>query len=137
MAALAATSSATPSLSSSLIRNRLDAARRVADQAQANVQSLRAQVDSAETDAQKTQEKVRNLTDQASQASQTDPTYKARVKTEQPAVPVKTQELLFGLYDATSAKRQATGNGLKSNPDAAPVVNAQGQATGRIVNMSA
>lgn len=137
MAALAATNSATPSLSSSLIRNRLDAARREADQAQANVQNLRAQVNAAETDAQKTQANVLNLTGQASQAAQTDPTYASRVKATPSAVPTKTQELLFGLYDATSVKRQATGNGLKSNPDAAPVVNTQGQATGRIVNMSA
>ncbi len=134
MAALAATSSATPSLQSSLIRNRLQAARREADQAQANVQTLRAQVDAAETTAQKTQGKVRSLT---SQAGQTDPTYKAAVQASPSAVPVKTQELLFGLYDATSAKRQATGNGLKNNPDAAPVRNTQGQATGRIVNMVA
>lgn len=137
MAALAATSSATPSLSSSLIRNRLDAARRESDQAQANVQNLRAQVDAAESESQKTQDKVRSLTGQASQANQTDPTYKSPVQLGQSAVPVKTQELLFGLYDATSIRRQAAGNSLKNNPDAAPVVNARGQATGRIVNMSA
>ena len=134
MAALAATSSATPALQSSLIRNRLQAARREADQAQVNVQTLRAQVDAAETTAQKTQGKVRSLTSQAGQA---DPTYKAAVQASPSAVPVKTQELLFGLYDATSAKRQATGNSLKNNPDAAPVRNTQGQATGRIVNMVA
>ncbi|MDD2879085.1 MAG: hypothetical protein PHQ58_01495 [Rhodoferax sp.] len=137
MAALAATNSATPSLQSSLIRNRLQAARREADQAQANVQTLRAQVDAAETTSQQTQGKVRSLTSQASQSSQTDPTYKAAVQASQSAVPVKTQELLFGLYDATSSRRQASGNGLKNNPDAAPVLNTQGQATGRIVNMSA
>lgn len=137
MAALAAVNSATPSLPSGLIRNRLEAARREAYQAQANVQNLRAQVDAAETEAQKSQDKVRSLMSQVSQARQTDPTYKSRVKATQSAVPIKTQEFLFGLYDATSVKRQATGNGLKKNPDAAPVVNAQGQATGRIVNMSA
>lgn len=137
MGALAATNSATPSMQSTLIRSRLDAARREADQAQANVQSLRAQVDAAETEAQQRQEKVRTLTTQVSQTSQNDPTYKSGVQAAKSAVPVKTQELLFGLYDATSAKRQATGNGLKANPNAAPVVNTQGQTTGRIVNMSA
>lgn len=137
MAALAATSNATPSVQPSLIRNRLEAARREADQAQANVQSLRAQMDAAESESQKTQDKVRSLSGQASQVSQTDPTYKSPVQLAQSAVPVKTQELLFGLYDATSAKRHATGKGLKSNPHAAPVLNAQGQATGRIVNMRA
>lgn len=134
MAALAATNSATPSLQSSLIRNRLQAARREADQAQANVQTLRAQVDAAEATSQQKQGEVSNLTSQASQA---DPTYKTAVQASQSAVPVKTQELLFGLYDATSSRRQASGNGLKNNPAAAPVLNTQGQATGRIVNMSA
>jgi hypothetical protein len=134
MTALAATNSATPSLQSSLIRTRLEVARREADQAQANVQNLRTQVDAAEAEAQNKQEKVSSL---ANQSRQADPTYKSQVQTNSSAVPVKTRELLFGLYDATSAKRQATGNGLKSNPNAAPVFNAQGQATGRIVNMSA
>jgi uncharacterized protein YlxW (UPF0749 family) len=134
MAALAATNSATPSLQSSLIRSRLQAARREADQAQADVQTLRAQVDAAESASQKSQDKVRNLN---RQANQTDPTYTARLQASQSAVPIQTQELLFGLYEATSSKRQATGNGLKINPGAAPVLNTQGQATGRIVNMSA
>jgi len=87
MAALAAVNSATPSLQYGLIRNRLDAARREADQAQTNVQRLRAQVYAAETESQKSQDKVRSLTNQASQASQTDPTYKSRVKATQSAVP--------------------------------------------------
>jgi uncharacterized coiled-coil protein SlyX len=134
MAALAATNSATPSLQSTLIRSRLEAARREADQAQANVEALRSQVDAAEMEVEKRQDKVRSLTDQSRQS---DPTYQSKVQTAQSAVPVKTQELLFGLYSATSAKRQATGHGLKTNPNAAPVVNTQGQATGRIVNVSA
>ena len=61
MAGLAATNSATPSLQSTLIRSRLDAARREAEQAQANVQELRAQVDAAEAESQKRQDKVRTL----------------------------------------------------------------------------
>ena len=137
MAALAATNRATPSVQSSLIRGRLESAKREADQAQSTVQNLRAQVDTAETQAQCKQDKVRNLTSQVNQAGQTDPTYKSNIQTGASAVPLKTQDLLFGLFEATSAKRQATGNGLKSNPNAAPVLNTQGQATGRIVNMSA
>ena len=87
MAALAAVNSATPSLQASLIRSRLDAARREADQAQAHVQRLRAQVDVAETESQKSQDKVRSLANQASQASQADPTYKSRVKATPSTVP--------------------------------------------------
>lgn len=137
MAALAAINSATPSLQSSLIRSRLESAKRDADQAQNSVQTLRAQVDAAETQAQGKQDKVRSLGSQAGQARQIDPTYKSSTQTSQAAVPTETQEFLFGLFEATSAKRQATGNGLKSDPNAAPVLNTLGQATGRIVNMSA
>jgi hypothetical protein len=134
MAGIASTNSATPSMQSALIRGRLEAARREAQQAQANVQELRAQVDAAETESQKRQEKVRTLSGEASQA---DPTYSARQQASSTAVPVKTQEFIVGLFNATSDKRVATGASLKANPAASPVINNQGQATGRIVNVSA
>jgi len=135
MVALAATNSATPSLQSTLIRSRLEAARREMAEAESNVRELRAQADAAETELVKRQDQVRTLADQS---RQTDPTYQSRAQARtQSAVPVQTQELLFGLYSATSARRQADGNGLKSNPTAAPVLNTQGQATGRIVNVRA
>jgi hypothetical protein len=134
MAGLAATNSATPSMQSALIRGRLEAARRDAEQAQANVQELRAQVDAAETESQKRQEKVRTLSGEASQA---DPTYSARHQASSTAVPVKTQQFIVGLFNATSDKRVASGVNLKVNPNAGPVINNQGQATGRIVNVSA
>ena len=134
MVALAATSSATPSLQATLMRSRLEVARREAEQAQATVDELRTEVDAAETDLERRQGKVRTLTDQS---SQTDPTYQPNVQTPKSAVPAKTQELLVGLYGATNARREATGNGLKSDPNAAPVVNTRGQSTGRIVNISA
>jgi hypothetical protein len=134
MAALAATNSATPSLQSTLIRARLDTARSQAQQAEATVQDLRAQVDAAETEYGKRQDEVRSLSDQSRQS---DATYSSQVRSSGTAVPIKTQELIVGLYQATSSSRQADGKGLKSNPAAAPVVNTQGQATGRIVNFSA
>lgn len=134
MVALAATNSATPSLQASLMRSRLNAARRDEAQAQATVQELRVQVEAAETTYEQRRENVKRLSDQS---SQTDPTYSSRIQTTQSPVPPATQELVFGLYDATSARRQAQGNGLKSDPAAAPVLNPQGQATGRIVNVSA
>ncbi|MDR3370819.1 hypothetical protein [Rhodoferax sp.] len=133
MAALAATNSATPSLQSTLIRARLETARREEKQAESTVQDLRAQVDAAETEYGKRQDQVRSLSDQSRQS---DATYSSQVRSGA-VVPAKTQELIVGLYQATSSSRQADGNGLKSNPTAAPVVNAQGQATGRIVNFSA
>lgn len=134
MVALAATNSATPSLPRTLILSRLEAARREADQAQANVQSLRAQVDAAEAESQNRQDKVRSL---ASQASQPDPTYGTRVQSGASAAPVKTQPLLSGLNDASSLERQSIRSGFKNTPGGAPVFNTQGLAAGRIVNISA
>lgn len=134
MVTIAATSSATPSLQSTLIRSRLEAARSDAAQAESRVQTLRAQVDAAESAYAARADKVRAL---SNQSSQTDPTYQTQVQTSQSAVPTNTQTMVFGLYNATSAKRQATGNGLKTDPNAAPVLNTQRQATGRIVNISA
>lgn len=133
MAALAATNSATPSLQSVLIRGRLEAARRQAQQAESTVQELRAQVDAAETEYGKRQDQVRSLSDQSRQS---DSTYSSQVRSGA-AVPAKTQEFIVGLYQATSSSRQADGKGLKNDPAAAPVVNTQGQATGRIVNFRA
>lgn len=134
MVALAATSSATPSLQPMLARGRLEAARREAQQAESTVRDLRAQVDAAESQLQVRQGKVRSLSDQSRQS---DPTYKSGVQGASADVPVKTQEFLFGLYQATSVRRQADGNGLKNDSTAPPVLNTQGQTTGRIVNISA
>lgn len=133
MAALAATNSATPSLQSALMLGRLQTARREAQRAESTVHELRAQMDAAETEYDKRQEQVRAL---SAQSRQNDTTYASRVRSGS-TVPVKTQDFIVGLYQATSSSRQADGNGLKSNPVAEPVVNTQGQTTGRIVNFSA
>jgi len=134
MVALAATNSATPSLQSMLVRSRLEVARKEAQQAEATVRDLRSQLDAAENEVEKRQGNVRSL---SNQSRQDDPTYKSGIQSASAEVPVKTQEFLLGLYDATSQRRQADGKGLKSDPAAAPVINAQGQPTGRIVNFSA
>ena len=137
MAAIAATSSATPSLQTNLIRSRLEAARREASQAQATVQRLRVEVDTAQAESDQRNNKVRTLSRQANPSSQADPTYRPRLQTAPQVVPVKTQELLIGLYNATNSKRQVAGESLKNNPNAPPVLNSQGQVTGRIVDLSA
>jgi hypothetical protein len=48
----------------------------------------------------------------------------------------KTQAFLVGLYSATSESRAANGNALKRNANAQAVINTQGHATGRILNLS-
>jgi phage I-like protein len=134
MAAISATNSATPSTQQTLNSSRLQQARREADQAEAHAQDLRQQADGAELQAQKSQANVR---EQAARNQQTSSTYASPLKQSQPEVPAKTQDFLVSLYDATRDKRAASGNALKADANAASVLNAQGQATGRIVNLSA
>jgi hypothetical protein len=140
MFALPATSSATPSLQSTLNRNRLEQARREADQLEARAQNLRTQADQAEGEAKQGQAKIRSLSSQVSDSSSTsntgDATYNTAVKSSSTAeVPAKVQDFLVRMYTATSPQFAASGNALKTTQSAAPVVNTSGQSTGRIVNI--
>lgn len=135
MVAITATNSTTPSIQAALGRAKLQQARREADQAESNAQNLREQADAAELEAQKSQANVRTLSTRTQQESAA--TYAAPRVNAETEVPVKTQDFLVGIYSATSQKRADSGNALKSDAHAAPVINSQGQATGRIVNLSA
>ena len=66
MAAIAATNSATSSLQSALIKNRIEQARRQADQAEAHAQDLRSQADQQEQVVVQSRQKVRTLESGAS-----------------------------------------------------------------------
>jgi len=134
MVAITATNSATSTMQSMLSKARLEQARRDADQAEANAQSLRSQAQEEERKAEDGQNKVRSI---SQQISQQDSTYTSAIKGTPSEVPAQTQDFLERLYKATSQKFAASGNSLKTNADALPVVNAQGQSTGRIVNVSA
>lgn len=112
---------------------RLERVKRDAEQAEATAQDLRAQADTAELSAKRDQEQVRDL---SSRIRRADATYTVP-KGKPSEVPVKTQNFLEDMYTATSAKFEASGNPLKADASAAPVVNNQGQATGRIVNLKA
>jgi multidrug resistance efflux pump len=133
MVAIAATNSTTPSLQLALSQARLEQARKDADQAEANAKTLRTQADQAEQESQNRQNDVQSLTNQASQAQSV---YSSSIKSTQSAVPVETQEFLVRLYSATSQKFADSGNALKSAPNAPSVLNAQGQPTGRILNIA-
>ena len=134
MVAITATNSATPSIQASSGRARLEQARREADQAEANARDLRAQADEAEQQAQSSQENVNRI---AARNQREESTYSAPRASSTSEVPLKVQKLVEQMYSATSAQRTQSGNPLKTNANAAPVVNIQGQATGRIVNVSA
>ena len=134
MVAITATNSATPSTQASLGQAQLSQARRAAEQAEANAKNLRAQADSAEQQAQSKRQNVRNI---ASQNQPTPTTYSKPSANSSSEVPVKVQNVIEQLYNATSEQRTARGISLKTDATTAPVVNMQGQATGRIVNVSA
>ena len=134
MVAITATNSATTSLQSVLNRSRLEQARRQADQAEAEARDLRSQADQAEQVAQRGQQKVRSLSSEIARAAAT---YSSRVQGSQTEVPEQTRDLLVRLYEATSQKFADGGNALKTDKNAPPVVNTQGQSTGRILNITA
>lgn len=134
MVAITATNSATPSIQASLGRARLEQARREADQAEANARNLRTQADDAERQSQDSQDNVRKVADRNQRE---ESTYSAPRAGSTSEVPLKVQKLIEQMYTATSDQRTQSGNPLKTNARAAPVINIQGQATGRIVNVSA
>jgi len=134
MVAITATNSATPTALLALGKARLEQARREANQAEANAQSLRSQADAAEIDAQKSQDNVQKV---ATHNARADTTYSSQPNSGTSEVPKKTQDFLVDMYSAASEKFAASGNALKTDPKAPPVVNTQGQSTGRIVNVSA
>jgi chromosome segregation ATPase len=133
MVAIAATNSATP-LDLSLVKSRLDAVRREADQAQANVRNLRAQTNAAESELEETQGEVRDLT---RVANQTDPTYMSKLASRRSIAPTPSQELMSTIYSATTAKRQSNSYVITTSQLSAPTMNTQGQATGLFLNVSA
>lgn len=133
MVAITATNSATPSVQTSLARTRVEQAQREADQAEANAKSLRAQADEAEQQAQTSQNNLRKV---STQVQQQEATYRKPQQDSTSEVPVKVQKLIEQMYAATSANYARAGNPLKADALSTPVLNTQGQATGRIVNIS-
>lgn len=134
MVAITATNSTTPSIQASFGRVRLVQARREAEQAEANARDLRAQADDAERQAQGSRENVRKI---SAREQQDAPTYSQPRASSTSEVPLKVQKFIEQMYIATDEKRAKSGNLLKSDARALPVVNTQGQTTGRIVNMTA
>lgn len=131
MATISATSSSTSTLQSVLNRARIEQARRQADQSEANARDLRAQADQEEQQAARAQQRVRELTVQGQ-----DSTYASALRNSNSEIPLKNQEALGRLYRITRNNLARDGNALKSSENAPPVVNAQGQTTGRIVNLT-
>lgn len=134
MGAIVSINATTPPLQSSVGMSRLAQARREADQAEANAKDLRAQANDAERQSQRSNANVRDI---SARVQQEKSTYTNPQKNSEEEVPRTVQALIEKLYAATAEKRTLIGNPLKSTIDAAPVINIQGQFTGRIVNVRA
>jgi hypothetical protein len=133
MVAITATNSTTLSAQVLLNKARLDQAQRAADQAENNAKQLRALADQAAFEAQQSHQNVRKIANANRQAVAT---YGSPAEPSTAETPVKLQNFIENMYQATSEQRAASGNALKLDPNAAPVVNVQGQSTGRILNLS-
>lgn len=136
MVAIAATSYATPS--SPLVmqtRVRLEAARREADQAEANARELRAQAEQAEQEAQKGQSRVTSL---SAQALQTDSTYASQIRRQASASEARrTQDFLAPVAAVAANNYSFPQNPLKPSANTWSLVNQQGATIGRLLNLSA
>jgi hypothetical protein len=142
MVAITATNVSTPLKPVSPNRSRLEQVRRQADQAEANARQLRALADQAEQESQQNQSKVSTLSAQvaqesrAAQAAPTDTTYTAQVKPGASTQTKQVQDFLVRISAVALNQFTFPDNPLKSGASTAPVLNAQGQSTGRIVNLS-
>ncbi|MDZ7937327.1 MAG: hypothetical protein U5M53_03185 [Rhodoferax sp.] len=134
MVTIAATSTATPSLQSTLSRSRLEQARREADSAESRAESLRRQADDAERDAQNRNNNVKALN---ARETGKDSTYTTDLRRNTDGISTETLDFLERMYEATSPQFAASGNALKADAGAPAIVNTQGQSTGRILNLSA
>lgn len=134
MVAIAATTSATPSLQATLSQSRLQQARREATQAEATAQDLRAQADIAEGDAQRSQGRMRTL---ENRNATTDPTYQPKRQPSLSGLRPESQTMLVDLYQLSATSSDSGVNPLPARNATPPVQNTQGQTTGRIINLRA
>jgi chromosome segregation ATPase len=133
MAAISATSYATPSAQARIVRARLEQARREADQAESNARQLRAQADQAEQDARADQARVSSL---GRQVTQEDSAYSAKLSNQVAASEAKrAQDTLVPVSTAASNKFSFPENPLKTDARAWSAVN-QAPSSGRFVDLS-
>jgi hypothetical protein len=142
MVAITATNASTPLKPVDPSRGRLVQARRQADQAEATARQLRALADQAEQEAQQSQSRVSTLGAQVAQESRVaqsppaDSTYAAQVKLGASTQTRQVQDFLVRVSTVALNPFSSPGNALMSGTHSLPVLNAQGQSTGRVVNLS-
>ena len=134
MAAITATSYATPSAQAYQSQSRLEQARREADQAESYAKQLRAQADDAEQEAQTEQGKVTSL---STQVAQTDSTYTRQLSNSAAATEVtKEQTVLAPVAAVANNNFSFPSNPLKSYASSTALGQLLGQRSGRFDNIS-
>jgi hypothetical protein len=111
------------SIQVSLIRQRLEAARREESQAEADVGRLRAQTDAAENKLQERKDNVNRL---SSQSTRSDPTYRSSLQSSGAKLPVPT------LPSASDLVLHASGSFPNAN-----TASSTGQAIGNLIHVTA
>jgi len=134
MVTITATNIATPTLQSAFNTVRLDRTRRQAEDARSALDSAKEDTDRAEQHLQDQRDRLRSS---STYSALIDTTYISQLRAHRSAVAPATQEFLLRMYAATSAKFAATGNALKASLNSRPFINTLGQATGRIVDLTA
>ncbi|WP_143541606.1 DUF2058 domain-containing protein [Rhodoferax fermentans] len=97
MAALAATNSATPSLQSTLLKSRVQQARREADQAEANAENLRLQAEEQDRLVQQARQRAQNFEKQAQTAPSATPAASKQITTQVKSEPTY-ENTLAGVF---------------------------------------
>ena len=130
MVAITATNSTTPSLPFQRVDPPVRQARQDAQAAQADAKVQRQQADRAVLESS-----MRNL---AARLQEVEGLYnRMRTRNARTVIPPSFQDYIVSQYNASMSERMASGTALKTRPDADPVRNAQGQPTGRIVDLVA
>jgi chromosome segregation ATPase len=134
MAAIAATSYATPSAQPWQGQARLEQARRQADQAEANAKQLRDQANQAEQEAQKGQQNVRSVSAQVAQQAQADSTYGAQLRQQAVAGQSRQLQRILGAATAPATPSSPPPNPVKAGSTAWTEA-AQPPSSGRLLNL--
>jgi hypothetical protein len=135
MATISSLSSVQTSVSSAASQLRLQQATRDAEQAEQNARSLAADARQAWRVANDAQQSARSISAKADQA-QTNAT-QARMGVTAIKTGTQVQVQLVGATGSTAEVAKATEAGPPAPSTASPVVNTQGQLTGRVVNTTA
>ncbi len=141
MASVSSLSGAQSAAQSGLAQLRLQQAKRDAEQAEQTAQSLQAQARSAQQRASQAQEAARTITTQADQAQSTAGQARQGLAVIKSVSQMQTR--LAGTVSQVVEKLDASAPEAPvavqaaSPPPATPVVNAQGQVTGTVVNTTA